>query len=273
MRISEEKGTLIFSTPPEFYKNGQITFKADIWALGCTLYYLATLEHPFQGNKDQLEITILQQEPKHLDNYYSNELDKFIFNMINKDCLKRPSSSECLNLISPKYKDLFESKTVISFDNFIFDMFKLYMGIDIPPEIKEEFNEFYYLIYEFPKYTIREFECLNCEKENKKIYPFIKIDVFPPYNVECFCQNGHYFSQSIKEFYRNFTSSKSYRKEIDELICSECKSRNVYISKGMYFKFCEICKIILCPECEIKHNPEHNLRERYLNGDNNLIFL
>ena len=52
------------------------------------------------------KLNILQNEPKRIDNKYSNELDTFIFKMLNKDPIKRPSSTECLYLIPPNYIEL-----------------------------------------------------------------------------------------------------------------------------------------------------------------------
>ena len=232
MKISDNYGSKIFSTPPEFLKGRQTTFKSDIWALGCTLYFLSNLEAPFKGNNDQLEINILQSEPAPLDNQYSNELDSFIFKMIDKDSLKRPSSTECLSLIPPKYKFVFGDK------------------LDLEPEkTKKDFYEYYYLVYEFPKYTLRDFLCNQCSQENKKVYPFIKIDFFKgKEEVNFFCQNEHYGVCSLVDFYKNFTSSKFYRNEISELYCTDCKRDNDYYPREHY-KFC-----VLCPKLEKIHN-------------------
>ena len=277
MKISDNYGSKIFSTPPEFLKGRQTTFKSDIWALGCTLYFLANLEAPFKGNNDQLEINILQSEPDHLDKKYSNELDSFIFKMLDKDSLKRPSSTACLNLIPPRYKLLFGNKLDLEPEKTKKDFTPLFFGIDvpdIPSDIKKEFYEYYYLVYEFPKFTLRDFLCYHCEQENKKAYPFIKIDFFKRFEeVNCFCQNGHYSVWSLVDFYKNFTSSKFYRNEISELYCTDCKRDNDYYPREHY-KFCEICKKVLCPKCEKIHNninQTHSLKDRYVEENSSCL--
>ena len=277
MKISDNYFSKIFSTPPEFLKEKQTTFKSDIWALGCTLYFLANLELPFEGNNDQIEINILQVEPKRLNKNYSNELDSFIFKMLDKDSLKRPSSSECLNMIPPKYKLLFGNKIGIESEIITKDFTQLFFGIDIPDipsDIKKEFHEYYYLVYEFPKFTLRDFICNKCEQENKEVYPFIKINNLGGITeVSCFCQNEHYYVFSLIDFYKHFTSSKFYRNELDEKFCTYCKRENDFYPEKNY-KYCESCKKVLCRKCENIHNnsnPEHNLKERYVDGNYSCI--
>ena len=267
MKITDNEGTLIFSTPPEFLKDKQTTFKTDIWSLGCSLYTLANLTPPFSGkNRAQLEMDILQNEPRRLDKKYSNELDDFIFKMLNKDPIKRYSSTECLNIIPPQYKQLDDNKN--NNRNF-YDFSPLFFGIDIPKiplDIKKTFCDYYFLIYEFPKFTLRDFLCFECEKENKSAFPFIEVD-FIKEEVNCYCQNEHYYSGTMIDFYKIFTSSKSYRNEINELYCSDCRLENVFYPKEN-FKYCELCKKVLCPKCEKNHteiNQNHNIKNRYIN--------
>ena len=82
--------------------------------------------------------------------------------MLDKDSLKRPSSSECLNLIPPRYKLLYGNKFGIQYQIIRRDLTQLFFGIDIPDipfDIRKKFYDIYYLIYEFPKFTLRDFIC------------------------------------------------------------------------------------------------------------------
>jgi serine/threonine protein kinase len=45
--ISTRVGTPIYFAP-EVIQHQMYSFPVDVWALGCTFYYLATLEHPFK---------------------------------------------------------------------------------------------------------------------------------------------------------------------------------------------------------------------------------
>jgi len=45
--ISTRVGTPVYFAP-EMIQNQLYSLPVDVWALGCVLYNLATLEHPFQ---------------------------------------------------------------------------------------------------------------------------------------------------------------------------------------------------------------------------------
>jgi serine/threonine protein kinase len=38
---------------PEMFSNQAYDYKSDVWALGCVLYEMATLDHPFDANSLQ----------------------------------------------------------------------------------------------------------------------------------------------------------------------------------------------------------------------------
>lgn len=73
---------------PERLNQKMYTFKADIWSLGCLLYEMTKLNHPFYGNNLNIDmlrrrIEDLQYEPIEENGNYSYELTFVI-----KSCLK-----------------------------------------------------------------------------------------------------------------------------------------------------------------------------------------
>ena len=88
---------------PELCKDQPYNDKSDVWALGCVLYELCTLNHPFEGGT-QVEIyeKILTQKFKSINPEYSSELKKMVDLLLEKDERKRP-----------KMKDILKMKSVI----------------------------------------------------------------------------------------------------------------------------------------------------------------
>lgn len=85
---------------PELVKQKPYDFKIDVWAMGCVLYQMCTLKAPFAGeNLISLGYNIVHQQPPALSANYSPELAALIFKLLEKNPLKRPSSSEVLALI------------------------------------------------------------------------------------------------------------------------------------------------------------------------------
>jgi NIMA (never in mitosis gene a)-related kinase len=93
---------------PEIIKYEKYDYKADIWGLGCVVYQLAALCHPFEGkNIISLGQNIVSVNPKNIDNY-SVELNSFIMDMLEKNPDKRLSAEE---LLKKYYKDRVEGQS------------------------------------------------------------------------------------------------------------------------------------------------------------------
>jgi NIMA (never in mitosis gene a)-related kinase len=107
---------------PELCKDQPYNDKSDVWALGCVLYELCTLNHPFEGGT-QVEIyeKIVTQKFKSINPEYSSDLKKMIDLLLEKDENKRP-----------KMKDILKMKSVIDKAN------KYNIELDIFDTIEEE---------------------------------------------------------------------------------------------------------------------------------------
>ena len=103
--------------PPELIKKENYDFKADIWSLGCSIYQLASLKPPFfDENLVILCKKIINEVPKRLPNVFSNDLNNFVFKLINKDKFSRPSAEEAIKLIPKGIRDRINNK--INYNNF-----------------------------------------------------------------------------------------------------------------------------------------------------------
>ena len=87
---------------PEVLREEKYDSKIDIWGLGCVIYYLAALKHPFyDDNYLTLTRNILHKDPEELFDY-SYDFAELIQRMLSKSPIKRPTSKELLKEIHKK---------------------------------------------------------------------------------------------------------------------------------------------------------------------------
>lgn len=80
---------------PEIWKKEDYSSKADIFSLGCLLYELATLKHPYEAkSQDELEMKVLSLKAPDIDSSYSSELNYLIKKCLTKNPNDRPSADE-----------------------------------------------------------------------------------------------------------------------------------------------------------------------------------
>ena len=84
---------------PEVCKDLPYNDKSDVWAIGCVLYEMACLKHPFEGEK-QIEIysKIINNKYDDVDECYSKDLRKMIHILLNKNEEKRPKMKDVINM-------------------------------------------------------------------------------------------------------------------------------------------------------------------------------
>ncbi|XP_007421272.1 serine/threonine-protein kinase Nek3 isoform X1 [Python bivittatus] len=86
-----------YYVPPEIWENMPYNNKSDIWSLGCVLYELCTLKHPFQANSwKHLILKICKGYYNPLPSHYNFELHYLIKQMFKKNPKYRPSASTIL---------------------------------------------------------------------------------------------------------------------------------------------------------------------------------
>uniref|UniRef100_A0A8D1PLD7 Serine/threonine-protein kinase Nek3 n=1 Tax=Sus scrofa TaxID=9823 RepID=A0A8D1PLD7_PIG len=87
-----------YYVPPEIWENLPYNNKSDIWSLGCILYELCTLKHPFQANSwKSLILKVCQGSMSPLPAHYSYELQHLIKQMFKKNPSHRPSATTLLS--------------------------------------------------------------------------------------------------------------------------------------------------------------------------------
>ncbi|KFQ95427.1 Serine/threonine-protein kinase Nek3, partial [Nipponia nippon] len=86
-----------YYVPPEIWESMPYNNKSDIWSLGCILYELCTLRHPFQANSwKHLILKICKGSYNPLPSHYSYELHYLIKQMFKRNPQNRPSANTIL---------------------------------------------------------------------------------------------------------------------------------------------------------------------------------
>jgi NIMA (never in mitosis gene a)-related kinase 1/4/5 len=103
LESTHEAAMTVVGTPyymsPEVCENKPYTFKSDVWALGCVLYELCTLQHAFSAsNLLGLVYKIVQGTIDPIPATYSKDLQSLINSLIERDTEKRPQVAEILQL-------------------------------------------------------------------------------------------------------------------------------------------------------------------------------
>ena len=84
---------------PELCKDLPYDKKSDVWSLGCVLYEMVMLKHPFDA-ETQLELytKIINDDYEEVDDYYSKGLVNMIKLLLQKDFEKRPEIEEVIEM-------------------------------------------------------------------------------------------------------------------------------------------------------------------------------
>ncbi|XP_064296988.1 serine/threonine-protein kinase Nek3 [Phalacrocorax carbo] len=111
-----------YYVPPEIWESMPYNNKSDIWSLGCILYELCTLRHPFQANSwKHLILKICKGSYNPLPSHYSYELHYLIKQMFKRNPRNRPSASTILarGCLTKLIKNRFPSEMTNEFEQVL----------------------------------------------------------------------------------------------------------------------------------------------------------
>lgn len=92
------KGTPLYMAP-EVLQGGEASPKSDVWSLGCVLYELLTLRHPFEARDlASLVMRVSRGQREPLPSHYPVAVQQVINQMLDLDAAKRPSCDEVLHI-------------------------------------------------------------------------------------------------------------------------------------------------------------------------------
>ncbi len=82
---------------PEIFKNKPYSYKSDVWALGCVLYEMTTLNHAFDANSlNGLATKIVKGKYPPINAKYSKFLRELIGQMLQINPAQRPDLEQIL---------------------------------------------------------------------------------------------------------------------------------------------------------------------------------
>ena len=84
---------------PELCEEKPYNNKSDIWSLGCVLYEMCTLKHPFEAmTSGALILKILRGKYNPIPASYSRSLVELVDKLLTKDYRQRPDIEQILRL-------------------------------------------------------------------------------------------------------------------------------------------------------------------------------
>ena len=82
---------------PEVCEDRPYNSKSDIWALGCVLYEMCALKHPFYAaTQAELLLKIIKGRYESLPKGYSKELSEMVHSCLMKDHARRPTIEDII---------------------------------------------------------------------------------------------------------------------------------------------------------------------------------
>ncbi|KAG1683586.1 Serine/threonine-protein kinase Nek4 [Nymphon striatum] len=170
-----QMATTLIGTPyymsPEIFTNKPYNHKSDVWALGCCLYEMTSLRHPFNAkDMNSLMYKILKKKPPPMPRNYHSDLLALMKSMLSYEPDQRPSVQAILNnSFIRKNIAVFLNETKESIkvpENLIKKPNKIEKNIQV---VKESQNKFEKLLPESRKEILNEDIKQKESHEKKKL--------------------------------------------------------------------------------------------------------
>ena len=121
----DQSGTIGYMAPEMFVSKPQAVKATDIWALGVTIYEIATGELPFCGQGGVMELH--GAELPELPYTFSKELGELVSKCLAKETWNRPTAQDIINLLDEVDKD---AQKTVSYDTYMTEVNRLQSIID-----------------------------------------------------------------------------------------------------------------------------------------------
>lgn len=96
--VTSKVGTPYYLSP-EVCEDRPYNSKSDIWSLGCILYEICALKHPFEAKTQAaLLLKIIRGKYESIPRIYSRQLQEIVHSCLIKDFKKRPTISSILQM-------------------------------------------------------------------------------------------------------------------------------------------------------------------------------
>ncbi|EAS03793.1 plant dual-specificity MAP kinase kinase family domain protein (macronuclear) [Tetrahymena thermophila SB210] len=117
LHSTADKAQTLIGTPyylsPEVCENKPYTYQSDIWALGCVLFEMCALKHPFVSESLMaLVVKIIREPNPNIPNMYSSDLNCLVQILLAKKPESRPRTKQILSFpfVNEAMKDFISSK-------------------------------------------------------------------------------------------------------------------------------------------------------------------
>ena len=221
-----QTGTLLYMAP-EIVNDQKYNNKVDMWALGCIIYELCTLEFCFENTSiKKLIDTINESSNKKInENIYGNKMQILINLLLNKEYKKRPDAEQILQIIQ---KDLIKTINIAE----LVENSEIYENYQIEKNIEKCLDQI-------------KFNLIKRQKESsyqKEKYSYYLLNIPLLFGVGLFTGGLGFFAEAAINFTVSFVLAKFIHKYMDNEEKDQFILNNILIIDNIQNKLFDFVK-------------------------------